>query len=68
MDNEKGFFEQAHPHIAQVIGMAVIELLADEVEVSRESIAEMIRLLHQGKDVDLAVELAIDVLWLPQKS
>ncbi|HEN3602164.1 TPA: hypothetical protein U5E25_003661 [Yersinia enterocolitica] len=68
MDNEKGFFEQAHPHIAQVIGMAVIELLADEAEVSRESIAEMIRLLYQGKDVDLAVELAIDVLRLPPES
>ncbi|WET16733.1 hypothetical protein P2W49_09925 [Yersinia intermedia] len=67
MVNGNEFFEQAHPHVAQVIGAAVMQLLTENAELSRESIADMIDVLYQDEDVDLAVELAIDVLRLPQK-
>jgi len=62
---EDEFFEQAHPFIVEVIGTAVIELLAEQKEVSKASIVEMIQVLFQGEDADLAVELAIDILTLP---
>ncbi|WP_432323431.1 hypothetical protein [Yersinia enterocolitica] len=65
MDNQDEFFKQQHPEIAQVIGTAVMQLLTEGREVSKESIAEMIDVLYQEEDVTLAVELAIDALRLP---
>ncbi|WP_430688949.1 hypothetical protein [Klebsiella quasipneumoniae] len=51
-----------HPQIAQVIGVAVMQLLVEKQEPSREALIEMIQVLWQEDHVDLAVELAIDVL------
>ncbi|MBF8076770.1 hypothetical protein I0Q38_26600 [Klebsiella pneumoniae] len=48
--------------IAQVIGIAVMQLLVEKREPSREALIEMIQVLWQGEQVDLAVELALDVL------
>ncbi len=31
------FFEQAHPHVVTVLGTALMQLLVDEAEISRES-------------------------------
>mgnify|MGYP001057946706 FL=1 len=67
ISNEDGFFAEMHPQIAQVIGIAVMQLLVQKSEPSREALIEMIQVLWQGDQVDLAVELAIDVLSLPKE-
>ncbi|HBR6957991.1 hypothetical protein I4O41_02600 [Klebsiella aerogenes] len=56
-----------HPQIAQVIGIAVMQLLVEKKEPSREAPIEMIQVLWQEDQVDLAVELAIDVLSFPKE-
>lgn len=67
MNYEERFFSEMHPQIAQVIGIAVMQLLVEQAEVSKASIIEQIQVLWQEDDVDLAVELAIDVLSLPKE-
>ena len=67
MSNEDEFFAEMHPQIAQVIGMAVMQLLVEKREPSREALIEMIQVLWQGDQVDLAVELALDVLMLREE-
>lgn len=64
MSNEDEFFAEMHPQIAQVIGIAVMQLLVEQREPSREALVEMIQILWQGEQVDLAVELSLDVLML----
>lgn len=61
------FFAKMHPQIAQVIGVAVMQLLVEKQEPSREALIEMIQVLWQEDQVDLAVELAIDVLSQPKR-
>ena len=61
------FFAKMHPQIAQVIGVAVMQLLVERQEPSREALIEMIQVLWQEDRADLAVELAIDVLLLPKE-
>ncbi|HCI5870629.1 TPA: hypothetical protein QHY55_002351 [Klebsiella pneumoniae subsp. pneumoniae] len=56
-----------HPQIAQVIGIAVMQLLVEKREPSREALIEMIQVWWQGDQVDLAVELALDVLMLREE-
>ncbi|HED2110965.1 TPA: hypothetical protein R4X72_004521 [Klebsiella pneumoniae] len=56
-----------HPQIAQVIEVAVMQLLVEKQEPSREALIEMIQVLWQEDYVDLAVELALDVLSLPKE-
>ncbi|EMN0240067.1 TPA: hypothetical protein P7Z40_001650 [Klebsiella pneumoniae] len=56
-----------HPQIAPVIGIAVMQLLVEKQEPSREALIEMIQVLWQEGQVDLALELAIDVLSLPKE-
>ncbi len=56
-----------HPQIAQIIGIAVMQLLVEQREPSREALIEMIQILWQEDQDDLAVELAIDVLSLPKE-
>ena len=56
-----------HPQIAQVIVVAVMQLLVEKQEPSREALIEMIQVLWQEDYVDLAVELALDVLSLPKE-
>lgn len=65
MGYEDEFFAEMHPQIAQVIGIAVMQLLVEKQEPSREALIEMIQVLWQEDKVDLAVQLAIDVLSLP---
>lgn len=64
MSNEDDFFAEMHPQIAQVIGIAVMQLLVERREPSREAVIEMIQVLCQGDQIDLAVELAMDILIL----
>ncbi|MCJ1855294.1 hypothetical protein JQ776_17680 [Klebsiella quasipneumoniae subsp. similipneumoniae] len=64
MSNEDEFFAEMHPQIAQVIGVAVMQLLVEKQEPSREALIEMIQVLWQEDQVDLAMELAMDVLML----
>lgn len=67
MSNEDEFFAEMHPQIAQIaqiIGIAVMQLLVEKREPSREALIEMIQVLWQGDQADLAVELALDVLML----
>ena len=67
MRYEDEFFAEMHPHIAQVIGVAVMQLLVEKQKPSREALIEMIQVLWQEDQVDLAVELALDVLMLPKE-
>ncbi|WP_131024166.1 hypothetical protein [Klebsiella variicola] len=64
MSNEDDFFAEMHPQIAQVIGIAVMQLLVERREPSREAVIEMIQVLCQGDQIDLAVELAMDIFIL----
>lgn len=48
ISNEDGFFAEMHPQIAQVIGIAVMQLLVEKREPSREALIEMIQVLWQG--------------------
>ncbi|MGI4321697.1 hypothetical protein ACR2VY_15870 [Klebsiella pneumoniae] len=57
MRYEDEFFAEMHPQIAQVIGVAVMQLLVEKQEPSREALIEMIQVLWQEDQVDLAVEL-----------
>ncbi|HDU3775981.1 hypothetical protein [Klebsiella pneumoniae] len=67
MRHEDEFFAEMHPQIAQVIGVAVMQLLVEKQEPSREALIEMIQVLWQEDHVDLAVVLALDVLSLPKE-
>ncbi|HFZ2066611.1 TPA: hypothetical protein ACIJ0S_001160 [Klebsiella pneumoniae] len=67
MPNEDEFFAEMHPQIAQVIGIAVMQLLVEKREPSREALIEMIQVLWQENRVELAVELALDVLMLREE-
>ncbi|EPG0547624.1 hypothetical protein FKK72_25460 [Klebsiella pneumoniae] len=64
MRYEDEFFAEMHPQIAQVIEVAVMQLLVEKQEPSREALLEMIQVLWQEDQVDLAMELAMDVLML----
>ncbi|MFB5745755.1 MULTISPECIES: hypothetical protein [Cedecea] len=48
----------------QVIGTAVVQLLAGEETLSRESIADMVHKLYAHGLDDAAVQRAVDVLIL----
>ena len=67
MSNEDEFFAEMHPQIAQVIGIAVMQLLVEKREPSREALIEMIQVLWQGDQADLAVELALGVVVVPEE-
>ena len=64
---EDEFFAEMHPQIAQNIGIAVMQLLVEKQEPSRETLIEIIQALWQEDQVDLAVELAIYVLSQPKE-
>ncbi|QIU92117.1 hypothetical protein [Yokenella regensburgei] len=67
MKSEDEFFAELHPKVVEILGIAVMQVLNENREPSREALIEMIQVLWQEDDVDLAVELAIDVLSLPKK-
>ncbi|MCT4706097.1 hypothetical protein MUA03_09310 [Enterobacteriaceae bacterium H16N7] len=67
MSSEIEFYAEMQPQIAQVIGVAVMQLLLDQIAVSRQSIITIIlaQTQLQDSDVDVAVEMALDVLIYP---
>jgi hypothetical protein len=67
MSSEEEFFADLHPQIVEILGTAVMQILVEQREPSREALIEMIQVLWQDDDVDLVVELAIDVLSLPKE-
>lgn len=66
MKSEDEFFAELHPQVVEILGTAVMQVLVERREPSREALIEMIQALWQEDDVDLAVELAIDVLSFPR--
>ncbi|MGM8465508.1 hypothetical protein ACS6GF_23560 [Enterobacter cloacae] len=66
MKSEDEFFAELHPQVVEILGTAVMQVLVERKEPSREALIEMIQVLWQEDDVDLAVELAIDVLSFPR--
>ncbi|WP_313684570.1 hypothetical protein [Pantoea sp.] len=64
MDGDK-FFEKLTPEVVHILGTALMQLLVDQAELSREALVEIIQVMYQENDTDLAVEVAIDVLRLP---
>lgn len=62
MKSEDEFFAELHPQVVEVLGTAVMQILVEQREPSREALIEMIQILWQDEQVDLAVELALDVL------
>ncbi|MEE9690375.1 hypothetical protein V4833_21900 [Enterobacter sp. HK169] len=67
MKSEDELFAELHPQVVKILGTAVMQILVEQREPSREALIEMIQVLWQEDDVDLAVELAIDVLSLPKE-
>jgi len=67
MKSENEFFAELQPQVVEILGTAVMQILVEQREPSREALIEMIQVLWQEDDVDLAVELAIDVLSLPKE-
>lgn len=67
MKSEDEFFAELHPQVVEILGSAVMQVLVEQREPTREVLIEMIQVLWQEDDVDLAVELAIDVLSLPKE-
>ncbi|WP_202304835.1 hypothetical protein [Dryocola clanedunensis] len=67
MSSEIEFYAEMQPQIAQVIGVAVMQLLLDQIAISRQSIITIIltQTQLQDSDVDVAVEMALDVLIYP---
>ncbi|HDR2728678.1 TPA: hypothetical protein QCJ53_004621, partial [Enterobacter roggenkampii] len=62
MKSEDEFFAELHPQVIEILGTAVMQVLVEQREPSREALIEMIQILWQDEQVDLAVELALDVL------
>lgn len=62
MKSEDEFFAELHPQVIEILGTAVMQVLVEQHEPSREALIEMIQILWQDEQVDLAVELALDVL------
>ncbi|KTJ39837.1 hypothetical protein ASU85_18425 [Klebsiella aerogenes] len=67
MNSEEKFFAELHPQVVEILGIAVMQVLVEQRDPTREALIEMIQVLWQEEDVDLAVELAIDVLSLPKE-
>jgi len=67
MDNksEFEFFAGMTPGVVIVLGTCVMQLLTEEQEITRGSMAEMVEALYCNDMDDLAVQLALDVLTLP---
>lgn len=53
------------PDAVQIIGIAVLHLLTDRNDVSRESVADMIQVLYFERLDDVPVQQAVHVLLLP---
>ncbi|WP_407220253.1 hypothetical protein [Enterobacter sp. CPE_E1214] len=62
MKSEDEFFAELHPQVIEILGTAVMQVLVEQREPSREALIEIIQILWQDEQVDLAVELALDVL------
>ncbi|HBW7671189.1 hypothetical protein ACVTGX_20950 [Klebsiella grimontii] len=67
MLSENVFFMRMRPQIINVIGAAVVQLLEEKADISKESISEKIKGTWQEDDIGLAVELAIYMLAISKK-
>ena len=67
MSNDDELFTGILPHIAQVIGTAVMQILVERREITKAELIETIQTLWQEDLVDRAVELALDILILPKE-
>lgn len=63
--SEFEFFAGMTPGVVMVLGTCIMQLLTEEQEISRGSMAEMVEALYCDDMDDLAVQLALDVLALP---
>lgn len=64
MGMDKSVTEEFHPDMLQVVGTAVMQLLAREQAISRESIADMVQVVYANNLDDQAVQRAVDLLIL----
>lgn len=55
MNSEDQFFAELHPQVVEILGTAVMQVLVEQREPTREALIEMIQVLWQEDDVDLAV-------------
>jgi hypothetical protein len=54
--------EKAHEAMCLVIGEAVVQICSENRAITNESVVEMIEMLSEGQEVDLAVEFALDTV------
>jgi len=62
--SEFEFFAGMTPGVVIVLGTCVMQLLAEEQEITRSSMVEMVEAVYCDDMDDLAVQLALDVLTL----
>lgn len=67
MLKENVFFMRMRPQIINVIGTAVVQLVEEKADISKESIAEKIKGTWQEDDIGLAVELAVYMLAISKR-
>lgn len=65
MSSYDEIFADLHPQIAEIIGIAVLQLLVEKREISKSGIIEVVQALWQEERRDFVVELALDALMLP---
>lgn len=57
-------FGELHQRVVEILGVALLEVLTEEEEISKLAMIKMIQSLHCDELDDTAVQLSIDVLRL----
>lgn len=57
-------FGEFHQRVVEILGVALLEVLTEEEEISKLAMIKMIQSLHCDELDDTAVQLSIDVLRL----
>lgn len=60
-------FGELHQRVVEILGVALLEVLVESDEVSKDEIISMVKALHCDELDDLGVKLSIDVLSLPKE-
>lgn len=60
-------FGELHQRVVEIYGVALLEVLVEEEEISKLAMIKMIQSLRCDELDDLGVKLAIDVLTLPKE-
>lgn len=60
-------FGELHQRVVEILGVALLEVLVESEDVSKDKIISMVKALHCDELDDLGVQLAIDVLRLPKE-